>query len=189
MVWKTAFYVSRGTVRGRIYLLFWEKSCFFSLSYIETFFAASCKSFLAVLWKCILRVLWKILRKNCFFHGKNMFFYNFWTLCHFSAIIPTFWGNRQNCTSIVEMHFEEFFLKKRFFVTLGQGAKSFGLLSKNFRQSFQTSFYVSAGNFWGIIYFSGKNRFFSIIFEYWVVLIWRTRQNCMLLVQIRFKIK
>ena len=39
------------------------------------------------------------------------------------------------------------------------------------------------------LYFSGKNRFFSIIFEYWVVLFWRTRHNCMLLVQIRFKIK
>ena len=131
----------------------------------------------------------KFCEKTVFSRERICFFYKFWTLCQFSAIIPTFWGNRQNCTSIVEMHFEEIFFKKRFFVTLGQGAKSFGLLSKNFRQSFQTSFYVSAGNFWGIIYFSGKNRFFSIIFEYWVVLIWRTRHNCMLLVQIRFKIK
>ena len=49
VVWNTAINVSGGTIWGRIYLLFWKKSCFFSLSYIEDSFAASGKSFLAVL--------------------------------------------------------------------------------------------------------------------------------------------
>ena len=57
-------------------------------------------------------------------------------------------------------------------------------MSKNFWQGCQISFYMSRGPFWGIIYFSGKSRFFSIIFECWVIFFWRVRHNCMLRVRI-----
>ena len=43
---------------------------------------------------------------------------------------------------------------------------------------------MSRGPFWGIIYFSGKSRFFSIIFECWDIFFWRVRHNCMLRVRI-----
>ena len=115
-----------------------------------------------------------------------MFFYHFRILGHVSANISTFCGNRQNSIPSVGMHFDEnFFKKKCFFVTLGHRAKIFSFfLSKNFWQGCQISFYMSRGPFWGIIYFSGKSRFFSIIFECWVIFFWRVRHNCMLRVRI-----
>ena len=181
--------MSRGTVWGRIYLLFWKKSCFsFRFRTSRLFLAASGKIFFAVLPKIHSTCPLKNFAKKLVFPEKEHVFFNlFWTWCHFSAIIPTFWGNSQNSIPSFEMHFEESFFKKSLFVTLGHEAKRFDLLTKNFRQGCQTSFYVCTGTFWGIIYFSKKGRFFSIIFEYWVVLFWRTRHNCMLRVQIRFR--
>ena len=48
---------------------------------------------------------------------------------------------------------------------------------------------MSTGNFWGIIYFSRKSRFFSINFEYWVILFWRVCHSSMLRVQMHFRKK
>ena len=109
--------------------------------------------------------------------------------------MPTFWRTRQNCIPSVEMHCVESFFKESFLSLLVMEPKKFGLLSKIFRQGCQTWFYVSTGTFWGIIYFSGKSRFFSIFFEQWIFFwpfldfFWWAGHNCMLSVQTYFEKK
>ena len=125
-----------------------------------------------------------------------MFFHQFRTLGHFSANIPSFWLNRQNCIPSVEMHFEEISFKKVFLVTLGHRARRFRLLWKNFWQGCQNPFYVSTGTFWGTICFSGKIRIFSIIldscvnfFRPFLEFFWWVCQNSLLRVQMHFRKK
>ena len=56
----------------------------------------------------------KFCGKTLFAGEKNYFFKHFRILGHFSTKTPTFWWNRQNCISSVEMYFEEVFLKSFF---------------------------------------------------------------------------
>ena len=181
--------MSRGTVWGKIYLLFWKKSCFSFASVHQDFFCGFRQDIFRSVTKNAFYVSSeKICEKTGFSRERICFFIIFGLCAIFPPLFQHFVGIVKTAFHLSKCISRKFFLE-RFSVTLGQGAKRFGLLSKNFPQGFQTSFYVSAGNFWGIIYFSGKNRFFSIIFEYWVVLFWRTRHNCMLRVQIPFKVK
>ena len=61
VVWKTAFFVSRGTIWGRMYLLFWKNSCFsFRFRTLRVFLRLQEKEFWQCCQNCILRVHRKI---------------------------------------------------------------------------------------------------------------------------------
>ena len=137
VVWKIESYVSRGTIWGRMSLLFWKKSCFsFHFRTSRLFSRLQAKQVWQCCQKCILRVHRMILRKKTFCRRINMFFYQFQTLGHFSAIFATF-GWIVKAAFQVTNAFRGNFLRG-FFVTLGHGAKRFGRFSKNFWQGCQT---------------------------------------------------
>ena len=98
--------------------------------------------------KCILSVHRIILRTNTFCRRINLFFYLFRNLGHFSAIIPTFWLNRQNCIPRVEMHFEEVFLG-RFFCYFWAWSKKIWSFVEEFLAGFSNFILGVHRNFFG----------------------------------------
>ena len=109
---------------------------FFSLPYIVTFLRLQAKQFSQRCQNCILRVHWKLLRKITFLQRKIMFLKHFWTPCRFSAIIPIFWRNRQNCIPIVQIAFRGSFFLKKFFCYSWARSKNIW----SFVEDFQTGF-------------------------------------------------
>ena len=128
---------------GRKYLLFWKKSCFsFRLPTSRLFCG-----FRQIFFGSVVKNGFYVSKENFWgktlFSGENVcFFFNIfglWSIfCHYSNFLAV----TSKLPSKSRNAFPGKFLKM-FFVTLGHGAKKFGLFSKIFRQGCQTSFYVS----------------------------------------------
>ena len=131
VVWKTTFYVSKGTIWVRLYLLFWKKFCFsFRFRASRLFLQLQAKQFGSDVKNALYVSIENFCGKTLFSVEKIRFFYHSRILGHFSAIIPYFWRNRQNCIPSVDMHFEDFF-KNVFSLFLGMEQKDLVFCRRN----------------------------------------------------------
>ena len=75
----------------------------------------------------------------------------------------------------------------RFFCYFWAWSKKIWSFVEEFLAGFSNFILGVHRNFLGIIYFSRKSRFFSIVFEYWVKLFWRVCHSSRLRVQMHFR--
>ena len=144
------------------------------------FSAAWGKTILAVLLEMCFTCGWKDFAENYFLHEKKyVFFIIFGLRTIFRPLSQIFSGIVKTAFQVSKC-ISRIFFEKRFFVTLGHGAKRFGPFSKNFWQGCQNSFHVSTGTSWRTITFSGKSKFFFYHFRKLGQFLWRARHNCML---------
>ena len=171
-----------------IFIVLKEILFFFSAPYIQTFLRLQAKLF----WKCcqkwILRVQRKLLGKTTFFRRKCLFFFNIFGLWSiFLPLFQLFGGNVK--TAFQESKCFSRKISENVFCYSWAWSKEIWSFFEDFPAGLSNFILRVHRNFWGIIQFSGKSRFFSIIFEHSVNLFWRSRHNCMLRVQIQFEVK
>ena len=173
---------------GRMYLLFWKKSCFsFRLPTSRLFCG-----FRQIFFGSVVKNEFYVSKEN--FWGKTLFswekicFFNIFGL--WSIFLPLF----QLFGGDVKTAFQEpkCFSRKiseNVFCYSWAWSKEIWSFFEDFPAGLSNFILRVHRNFWGIIQFSGRSRFFSIIFEHSVNLFWRSRHNCMLRVQIQFEVK
>ena len=170
-----------------MYLLIWRKSCFsFRFRTSRLFLRLQAKHFGSVVKNALYVSIGWVYGKTLFAGRKLCFFYHFRTLGHFSANIPNFCGNRRNSIPSVGIHFDEKFPKKVFSLVCGMEQKDL-VFRRRISGRFVKLHSMCPQELFEEKFFSGKSRFFSILFEYWVNFFWPARHKCMLRVQIHFE--